>query len=153
MLRGKFSYWTSPNRRVARRMSNLRRRLPPMNTLTAFEAAYRLGSFSRAAEELALSQSSVSRLVRQLEESISERLFSRGRYDVTPTPAGREYIDEGDTGLLHAPGDEATLADAITCLIRDEVLRKRLGTRARARAEKQTWDKTAGLVLAVIENL
>ena len=72
-------------------MSNLRRRLPPMNTLTAFEAAYRLGSFSRAAEELALSQSSVSRLVRQLEESIGEQLFSRGRYDVTPTPAGREY--------------------------------------------------------------
>ena len=63
-------------------MSNLRRRLPPMNTLTAFEAAYRLGSFSRAAEELALSQSSVSRLVRQLEELIGERLFSRGRYDV-----------------------------------------------------------------------
>lgn len=72
-------------------MSNLRRRLPPMNTLTAFEAAYRLGSFSRAAEELALSQGSVSRLVRQLEESIGERLFSRGRYDVTPTTAGREY--------------------------------------------------------------
>ena len=72
-------------------MSNLRRRLPPMNTLTAFEAAYRLDSFSRAAEELALSQGSVSRLVRQLEESIGERLFSRGRYDVTPTTAGREY--------------------------------------------------------------
>ena len=72
-------------------MSNLRRRLPPMNTLTAFEAAYRLGSFSRAAEELALSQGSVSRLVRQLEESIGERLFSRGRYDVAPTTAGREY--------------------------------------------------------------
>ena len=90
-------------------MSNLRRRLPSMNMLTAFEAAYRLGSFSRAAEELALSQSSVSRLVRQLEESIGERLFSRGRYDVTSTPAGREYAHT----VRHSLSDIAQATDRL----------------------------------------
>ena len=80
-----------------------------MNMLTAFEAAYRLGSFSRAAEELALSQSSVSRLIRQLEESIGERLFSRGRYDVTSTPAGREYAHT----VRHSLSDIAQATDRL----------------------------------------
>ena len=51
----------------------------------AFEAAYRLRSFTRAAEELALSQASVSRRIRELEGDLCLPLFERRRYDVMPT--------------------------------------------------------------------
>ena len=96
-------------------MSNFRQRLPPLNTLTAFEAAYRLGSFSRAAEELALSQGSVSRLVRQLEESIGVKLFSRGRYDVTPTSVGQELAHT----VRHSLSDIAQITDRLRLESRD----------------------------------
>ncbi|MGI9303602.1 MAG: LysR substrate-binding domain-containing protein [Gammaproteobacteria bacterium] len=69
-------------------MTRLRRRLPPLSTLVAFEAAFRLRSFTRAADELALSQASVSRQVRQLELNLGLRLFERRRYDVVPTADG-----------------------------------------------------------------
>jgi len=65
-------------------MSNFYRKLPPMNTLVAFEAAYRLKSFSRAADEIARSQASVSRKIRQLEDSLGVKLFDRQRHDVIP---------------------------------------------------------------------
>ncbi|MFK8048369.1 MAG: LysR substrate-binding domain-containing protein [Halioglobus sp.] len=69
-------------------MSILSRRLPPLGTLVVFEAAFRLGSFSRAADEVALSQASVSRQIRQLEENLGVSLFVRNRHDVTPTAQG-----------------------------------------------------------------
>ena len=96
-------------------MSNFRQRLPPLNTLTAFEAACRLGSFSRAADELALAQSSISRLIRQLEESIGVQLFSRGRYDVTPTPAGQELAYT----VRHSLSDIAQTTDRLRLESRD----------------------------------
>lgn len=69
-------------------MSFLEKKLPPMTTLIAFEAAFRHRNFTRAATELRLTQASISRLIRQLEENLSTRLFDRGRRDVTPTAAG-----------------------------------------------------------------
>lgn len=69
-------------------MSDLQRRLPPLAALVAFEAAFRLGSFTRAAGELALSQASVSRRVRELETDLGVALFERRRYDVVPTAEG-----------------------------------------------------------------
>jgi len=69
-------------------MTELQRRLPPLNTLVAFEAAYRLGSFTRAADELALSQASISRRMRELEADLGVPLFERRRYDVMPTAEG-----------------------------------------------------------------
>ncbi len=69
-------------------MSEVTRHLPPLATLTPFEAAHRLGSFTRAAEELHLSQASISRRVRELERDLGVALFERNRYDVTPTAAG-----------------------------------------------------------------
>jgi LysR family glycine cleavage system transcriptional activator len=57
------------------------RRLPPLYALHAFEAAARHASFTRAAEELAITQSAVSRHIRTLEEHFGCRLFERaGRY-------------------------------------------------------------------------
>ena len=69
-------------------MSNFRRSLPPLNSLAAFEAAFRLNSFTYAADELSLSQASISRQIRELEQDLGTKLFERHRYRVSPTEAG-----------------------------------------------------------------
>jgi LysR family glycine cleavage system transcriptional activator len=70
-------------------MANERvRSLPPTNTLMAFEAAGRLGSFSEAADELALTQSAVSQQIRKLEDRVEQRLFFRKGSGVRLTKAG-----------------------------------------------------------------
>lgn len=71
-------------------MSHFARKLPPLSTLVAFEAAARLGSFSRAADEIGRTQASVSRQIRLLEENIGLRLFERRRHDVALTIHGAE---------------------------------------------------------------
>jgi len=60
-------------------MTDLFRNLPPLNSLVAFEAALRHKSFTRAADELALSQASVSRRIRELEQYLGFKLFERGK--------------------------------------------------------------------------
>ena len=55
----------------------MRRRLPPLNALRAFEAAARSESFTRAAEELNVTQGAVSHQVKALEETLGVRLFNR----------------------------------------------------------------------------
>ena len=49
-------------------MLNLKKRLPPLDPLVSFEAAARHMSFTRAAEELSLSQAAVSQQIRNLED-------------------------------------------------------------------------------------
>lgn len=65
-------------------------RLPSLNALRCFEAAARSGSFSRAAEELNVTQSAVSHQVRQLEEWFGLPLFERLGRQTTPTPRAQE---------------------------------------------------------------
>lgn len=72
-------------------MSRLYRSLPPLGTLVVFESVFRMGSFTKAADECALSQASVSRQIRQLEENLGIRLFDRHRYDVTATEDGEVF--------------------------------------------------------------
>lgn len=60
--------------------------LPPLQTLRAFEAAVRLGSFTRAADELALTQGAISQHVRALEVRLDTTLFLRERFGAAPTP-------------------------------------------------------------------
>jgi DNA-binding transcriptional LysR family regulator len=67
--------------------------IPPIHCLAAFEAAARLGSFERAAEELAVSQSAVSHRVRSLEKQLGRRLFERRDRGVRLTLAGHEYLE------------------------------------------------------------
>ena len=69
-------------------MTNNFRLLPSLNALVVFEAAFRHRSFTRAADELALSQASVSRRIRELELDLGVPLFERRRYDVMPTADG-----------------------------------------------------------------
>jgi DNA-binding transcriptional LysR family regulator len=74
-------------------MENLYRRLPPTNALVAFEAAARLGNFTRAGDELLISQAAVSRHVQRLEERLGVQLFVREHRRVRLTAAGRVLYD------------------------------------------------------------
>lgn len=68
------------------------RRLPPLNALKAFEAAARNESFTRAADELCVTQGAVSQQVKALEAAVGVTLFSRERQRLVITQAGREYL-------------------------------------------------------------
>ncbi len=69
------------------------RRLPPLNALKAFEAAARYESFTRAAEELCVTQSAVSHQVKALEAELGLKLFNRERQKLVITEAGRGYLE------------------------------------------------------------
>ena len=68
------------------------RRLPSLNALKAFEAAARHESFTRAAEELFVTQGAVSHQVKSLESELGFKLFNRERQRLVITRAGREYL-------------------------------------------------------------
>jgi LysR family transcriptional regulator, glycine cleavage system transcriptional activator len=68
------------------------RRLPPLNALKAFEAAARHQSFTRAAEELCVTQGAVSHQVKALEETLGLKLFNRERQKLIITEAGQDYL-------------------------------------------------------------
>lgn len=68
------------------------RRLPSLNALKAFEAAARHESFTRAAEELCVTQGAVSHQVKALESDLGFKLFNRERQRLVITDAGREYL-------------------------------------------------------------
>jgi DNA-binding transcriptional LysR family regulator len=69
------------------------RRLPSLNALKAFEAAARHESFTKAAEELCVTQGAVSHQVKALEEELGFRLFQRERQRLVITEAGRSYLE------------------------------------------------------------
>lgn len=71
-----------------------KRLVPSMTALQCFEAAARHLSFTRAAEELHLTQSAVSKQVAQLEEMLRHHLFLRIRRRLQLTPAGALYLAE-----------------------------------------------------------
>lgn len=73
---------------------NYRHLTPSMSLLLAFEAAARHESYTRAAEELSLTQSAVSRQVQALENSLGLRLFRREGRHVQLTDVGRLYHRE-----------------------------------------------------------
>ncbi|WP_420992321.1 LysR substrate-binding domain-containing protein [Cupriavidus sp. 30B13] len=76
-----------------------RSRIPPLQTLRAFETAVRLQSFTRAADELALTQGAVSQQVRALEARLGQALFTRERNGATPTPAAHALALQVRQGL------------------------------------------------------
>ncbi|MBD9393028.1 LysR substrate-binding domain-containing protein [Acidovorax sp. ACV01] len=72
-------------------MSSLRRLSPPLHLLRAFSMVTRFGSVSRAAEALHLTQSAVSKQVKELEGWVGVALFERSRKRLALTPAGERY--------------------------------------------------------------
>jgi len=68
------------------------RRLPPMNALKTFEAAARHQSFTRAAEELCVTQGAVSHQVKALEQELGLKLFHRAPRQLTLTETGHDYL-------------------------------------------------------------
>ena len=68
------------------------RRLPPLNALRAFEAAARLMSFTKAAEELNITPSAISHQIRGLEDYLGVRMFRRGNRALVLTDEGQNYL-------------------------------------------------------------
>lgn len=81
--------------------SRFRRLQPHLTALPVFEAAARLGSFTRAAAELGVSQPSVSRHIANLEAALGQRLFARDHNRLTLTPEGAALAGAVDLGLSH----------------------------------------------------
>jgi DNA-binding transcriptional LysR family regulator len=67
-------------------------RWPTLDGLRAFEAAARLASFERAADELHITASAVSKRVAVLEDGVGAALFVRGARGLSLTEAGRDYL-------------------------------------------------------------
>jgi len=82
------------------------RRLPPLNALRAFEAAARHLSFTKAAEELFVTQAAVSHQVKALEAWLGQSLFMRKSRALYLTEAGQTYL--GPLGHAFDEIDTAT---------------------------------------------
>ncbi|GLS20596.1 LysR family transcriptional regulator [Labrys miyagiensis] len=67
------------------------RDLPPLKALRAFEACVRLGSFSRAAQELNVGQPAISHQIQALEHDIGTMLFERRGTQTVPTGVALSY--------------------------------------------------------------
>jgi len=75
-------------------MNDGRRLLPPMAALNSFAAAARHGSFSRAGDQVGLTQSAVSRQIAILEDWLQTPLFDRKGRRVVLNAAGQAYADQ-----------------------------------------------------------
>lgn len=91
----------------------MRRRIPSIEALVAFEAAARHQSFTRTAEELSLTQSAVGRQIACLEEYLGVRLFNRVRKRLTLTEIGQSYARQTRENLERIEND--TLAAMAHC--------------------------------------
>ena len=80
-------------------LSRYLKHLPPLDTLITFEAVGRNGSFTRAASELCLTQSAVSKQMRALEDHLKLALFERQPRGVSLTRAGASLFGEVSTLL------------------------------------------------------
>lgn len=67
----------------------MKRKLPPLNSLKAFESAGQTGSFTQAGQQLNVTQSAVSRQVKLLEDLLGKQLFERKHHKLILTEAGR----------------------------------------------------------------
>jgi LysR family glycine cleavage system transcriptional activator len=104
----------------------MRRKIPSSNTLLCFDAAARHRSLTRAAVELSLTQSAVSRQILALEEYLGTALFKRTRHGMELTPVGADYAarvaqrlgameqDTLDIMGASAPGGDVHLASVPT---------------------------------------
>lgn len=80
-------------------MDFFRRTIPSLDALVFFEAAARHRNFTRAAEELRVSQVAVSKRVRALEGDLGAALFARQGRALVLTPVGRALADRVRAGM------------------------------------------------------
>ena len=66
--------------------------IPPLHALSAFEAAARLGSFARAADELCVTRSAISHRIQLLEQQLGMPLFLRDSRAIRLTDKGQTYL-------------------------------------------------------------
>ena len=95
--------------------------LPPLELLLAFEAAARLLSFTKAAAELFVTQSAVSRQIQALEESLGAKLFERRTRALLLTEAGqqlykvaRQVLEELEDATQKLKGAQAARTVTVT---------------------------------------
>lgn len=82
--------------------------LPPILWMQAFEAAARTLSFTRAGQELGVTQSAVSQRIRLLEDRLGQQLFLRYPRSLALTPAGKAWlpsVQEAFTRLLEGTAE------------------------------------------------
>lgn len=97
----------------------MRRKIPSLQALACFEAAARHQSYTRAAQELALTQGAVSRQLTALEEFVGVTLFTRTRHGVALTERGRDYaaqvairlraLEQDTLDVMSLPGKASVL--------------------------------------------
>src|SRR6478752_5006966 len=108
----------------------------PLNALRVFEAVARLGSFTRAGEELGMTQTAVSYQVKLLEENIGEPLFLRRPRQISLTDTGEQLLPKVaeaflllNEALAEARGEiESTLLINTIATFASHWLARRLGT-------------------------
>jgi LysR family glycine cleavage system transcriptional activator len=103
----------------------MQRKLPPLNAVKTFEAAARLSSFSKAADELCVTHGAVSQQIKTLEEHFGCQLFTRIRGRVILNPAGSALLkvatealnrlDEVSAQLVQAKQTEILTVNVTTC--------------------------------------
>ncbi|WP_026960725.1 LysR substrate-binding domain-containing protein [Aliagarivorans taiwanensis] len=105
----------------------MKSKVPPLNALRVFEAAARHQSFSKAAQELHVTQGAVSKQIAVLESFLEQRLFERKSKGLALTEAGHSYlpnisqamrlIEDASAGLIQEAGSRQLLnIDAIPSL-------------------------------------
>ena len=99
----------------------MKRRLPPLNALRAFEAAARLGRMTAAADELSVTPGAISRQVQLLEDSLGQRLFEGSKNKPQLTPAGQTLLPALSSALdnmeaaVRAVSDNSTGTLDVAC--------------------------------------
>ena len=91
----------------------MRRRLPPLRHLEAFEAVARHLSVARAADELAVTPSAVSHRLSGLEAHLGVRLFHRTTRSITLSDAGRDYLQSIGSAFDRIEQSSLRLADGM----------------------------------------
>lgn len=128
------------------------RRLPPLNSLRAFEAVARLKSFKKAADELSVTQSAVSHQVKTLEDWAGITLFRREGRHAVPTDPGQAYaaaigpaldaIDQATRRLLMSDPQKGWLTVAMLPSFASKWLLPRLAAFRTLHPEIDVWIST-----------
>lgn len=76
-------------------------RIPAIQSLRILESCYRLNSFTRAADELGISQGAVSQQIKSLEQRLGFAVFLREGRSIVATPSGEALVHAVRDGLGH----------------------------------------------------